>query len=152
MYILPNGKIIENNNNLYQSNLLRLLNQNDLNTINANISNINTQLNNKVNIGCGTYTGNGTTNLAINLNIAWKMVGIYMFFNTASTYNSCIFYIPNNIKIGERIDGGNSLSGNSQYGGLYKYNGGYPNINLEYSYGDNILNYNNSVYYYYYIT
>ena len=37
VFILPNSKLLYHNNNLYLSNLLRVLNTNDLNTINNNI-------------------------------------------------------------------------------------------------------------------
>lgn len=38
MSLLPNGKILQHNNNLYQSNLLRLLTQADYNTLNNAIT------------------------------------------------------------------------------------------------------------------
>ena len=37
VFILPNSKLLYHNNNLYLSNLLRILNTNDLNTINNNV-------------------------------------------------------------------------------------------------------------------
>ena len=47
---LPNGKIIEYNNNLYQSNLLKILTVNDYNNI----------IDNSVKIEIGSYIGAGT--------------------------------------------------------------------------------------------
>ena len=53
--ILPNGKLIQHNNNIYQSNLLRLLTETDYNTLN---NNINSSINSSVVFG--NYTGNST--------------------------------------------------------------------------------------------
>lgn len=55
MPLLPNGKLIQHNNNLYQSNLLRLLTETDYNTLN---NNINSSINSSVVFG--NYTGNST--------------------------------------------------------------------------------------------
>lgn len=56
--ILPNGKLIYHNDILYQSNLLKLLNQNDYNDlINTNVKCIN-----------GSYIGNGNESRTIILN------------------------------------------------------------------------------------
>ena len=48
--ILPNGKLIQYNNNIYQSNLLRMLNINDYNNI----------IDNSIKIETGSYVGTGT--------------------------------------------------------------------------------------------
>lgn len=45
VFILPNGKLIYNNNYFYQDNLNRILNETDLNNINDNIS---TQINSSI--------------------------------------------------------------------------------------------------------
>ena len=77
---LPNGKIIYQNNNLYQSNLLRLLTETDYNTLNSSIT---TSINKKV--ICGTYTGNGAASKLITL--GYKPALVLVLESGARTYN-----------------------------------------------------------------
>ena len=74
-YVLPNGKIIQYDNNLYYNDtLLRLLNQNDLSNINDDINvvnnNISTQINNSV--VYGSVTISSSTERTINVGKAYR--------------------------------------------------------------------------------
>ena len=77
---LPNGKIIYQNNNLYQSNLLRLLTETDYNTLNSLIT---TSINKKV--ICGIYTGNGAASQLITL--GYKPALVLVLESGARIYN-----------------------------------------------------------------
>lgn len=82
-HILPNGKIIYNNSNLYQSNLKRLLTQDDYNhfdddikNINNNISQIQSSFDNAIVFGTYSFaTGNRVFN--VSLGFKPKIVFIY---------------------------------------------------------------------------
>ena len=106
IYVLPNGKIIQYDNNLYYNDtLLRLLNQNDLSNINDDINvvnnNISTQINNSV--VYGSFTISGGTEHTINIGKA---------------YRYCILIVSrtiNNHSGGEQTSGGIIFEPNTEY-------------------------------------
>ena len=76
--LLPNGKIIENNDCLYyNNNVIKLLNQDDYNTINDNISNIkNNIIPNSIenHIAFGSFSLSDNSQRKINVGINYRFV------------------------------------------------------------------------------
>ena len=86
MHSLPNGKLILYDNSTYQSNLLRLLTQNDYNTLNNIVSQ-------KSQVYVGSYTGNNIANREISLSARPKCLlllsqGLYV----SDTYSQTMLY------------------------------------------------------------
>lgn len=73
--MLPNGKLIEYNNNIYQTGMLRLLTQSDYNTLNSYIDSVN---NSKLQLTYGTYTGTGARQKYINVGHTLKAVFVVL--------------------------------------------------------------------------
>lgn len=61
MDILPNGKIVQWNNALYQSNKLKILTQTDY-------DNLNNSINNSLKLNIGSYVGDGQRTRTFNFN------------------------------------------------------------------------------------
>lgn len=134
------------NNSLYQSNLLRILTQNDYNTLNTNISQA------KLGIGFGSYTGNGSRTLKINVGIQYKL---FVICGDKSDNITLVYYIiSTSYNTGEditiySIDGKNynyySINSISPILSLYFVDSSTPMAG-------GFINAPNHTYYYYYIT
>ena len=102
VFILPNNKLLYYNNNLYQSNLLKLLTQSDYNTLNSSISSLQSTVNNVQNNSysdsnkpyvTGYYLGNDEKSRTISLGFQ----------------PDCVLILSNGVSV---------LNGANTYGGL----------------------------------
>ena len=128
LYILPNGKIVQWNNALYQSNKLRILTQTDYN-------NLNNSINNSLKLNIGSYVGDGQMTRTFNFNTPVDLLivnGLYQFYiivkgsdSTTSMPNSSngnirVKYNENSITVSADSSGGESYILN-MYGMTYWY-------------------------------
>lgn len=130
--ILPNGKIVQWNNALYQYNKLRILTQTDYN-------NLNNSINNSLKLNIGSYVGDGQRTRTFNFNTPVDLLIVNGWFR---------FYI-----IVKSSDSTTSLTGNSDGEIKVEYNENSITVRVASS-GDSadILNMTDTTYWYCYFT
>ena len=95
IYVLPNGKMIYYNNNTYQSNLLRLLTQDDLTEINSSITNVQQSVS-EVNFGTASLRFDKSATLNIPKS-RYIIIFLYGYMQDGIGYPRPVYYVNNTI-------------------------------------------------------